>query len=126
MFRRIAQVACISAAFLVAGGHWAVLQSVAWFGMLTEYSGEHGMVSAVSKTFDGQNPCSLCKKVEEGRKQEGEKTPLVKAEKKADVFFSRGTPVEVIRTSAPLAVPPWRGETSLVMSANVPTPPPRA
>ena len=55
---------------LTIGGHWAVLQSVAWVGMAVSYSQNASFKEALQKTFDGQHPCKLCKVVEAGRKAE--------------------------------------------------------
>jgi len=125
--RRLGQAACLAAAFLVAGGHWAVLQSVAWFGMLAEYSGEHGLVAGVSKTFDGQHPCGLCKKVEEGRQQQEESPiPLVKLDKKPDCIAPRAVVPGIIRRVSSVYGP----EGGIILcgrdAADLPTPPPRA
>ena len=52
------------------GGHWMVLQSVAWSAMLVQYSRNANLVSAVEQTFDGKHPCPLCKKIAQGRHDE--------------------------------------------------------
>lgn len=125
MIRRLGQTACFLAAFVVAGGHWAVLQSVAWFGMLADYSGEYGLVAGVSKTFDGQHPCGLCKKVEEGQKQEGTQIPLAKSDKKTDCLSpGPGAPLP-LRTWFTPAPPLWQTTPTSAAQADRPTPPPR-
>lgn len=73
------------AMFSVSGGHWAVLQVIAWGQMLHSYSRNASLTEALAKTFDGDHPCALCSKVKEGR-QRDEKAPTIKAEKKAEVF----------------------------------------
>ncbi len=52
------------------GGHWLLLQTVAWTGMLLKYSQDANFAEAVSKTFDGEHPCPLCKKIKQARKSE--------------------------------------------------------
>lgn len=52
---------------LTLGVHWAFLQSVAWMGMIVSYSKDASFAEAVSKTFDGKHPCTLCKTIEQGR-----------------------------------------------------------
>jgi hypothetical protein len=52
------------------GLHWALLQSVAWTGMIITYSNEGTFGEALSKTFDGKHPCSICKQIDEGKKSE--------------------------------------------------------
>ena len=45
------------ALFMIAGGHWAMLQSVAWAGMVKDFSRTGTIAEAVTKTFDGKHPC---------------------------------------------------------------------
>ncbi len=59
---------------LTMGLHWAVLQTVAWTGMIVSYSRDGSLTEAVSKTFDGKHPCCMCKAVESGRKAEQEQS----------------------------------------------------
>jgi len=80
------------ALFLVTGGHWAMLQGVAWATMVKDFSRTGSLTQAVGKTFDGKHPCPLCKKIASARTSE-EKAPLtLKIDKKAEVFLkSTGT-----------------------------------
>lgn len=55
---------------LSLGLHWALLQTVAWTGMLVRYAQTDNFATAVSKTFDGDHPCPLCVAVEQGRAAE--------------------------------------------------------
>ena len=55
---------------LSLGLHWALLQTVAWTGMLVSYSRDGSFKQAVAKTFDGKHPCPLCKVIEKGRAEE--------------------------------------------------------
>jgi hypothetical protein len=102
------------------GFHWSLLQSAAWVGMMVDYSCQGSIKDAVTKTFDGQHPCPLCKLVREGKKSE--KTPqaqqIVKkidlfAGKTAAFYFPPQTApappfslVTVTRTEPPLLPPP--------------------
>jgi hypothetical protein len=84
MFRRLGTTLACLAMFFVAGGHWAVLQSVAWAGMIGDYSRSDGLVTAVQKTFSGDFPCNMCRTIDVQKKQE-QKTPLAQgAEKKIE------------------------------------------
>ncbi len=47
-----------------------MLQTVAWGTMLVDYAQSESLTVAVTKTFDGAHPCSLCHTVTEGREQE--------------------------------------------------------
>jgi hypothetical protein len=55
---------------LSLGLHWALLQTIAWTGMVISYSRDNPFREAVSMTFDGQHPCALCHVVKEGRAAE--------------------------------------------------------
>ena len=52
------------------GLHWAVLQTVAWTGMMFSYSRQASFTQAVSKTFDGKHPCCLCTAIQKSRAEE--------------------------------------------------------
>ena len=58
------------------GGHWAILQSVAWVGMVINYSQDSSLTVALQKTFDGEHPCKLCKVVRAGKKSEQKEASL--------------------------------------------------
>jgi len=76
------------ALFLVAGGHWAMLQGVAWATMVKDFSKTGSLTEAVGKTFDGKHPCAMCKKLTNARASE-EKAPVtLKVDKKAEVFVA--------------------------------------
>lgn len=55
---------------LSLGLQWALLQTVAWTGMIISYSRDASLTEAISKTFDGQHPCPLCKVIKQGRAAE--------------------------------------------------------
>lgn len=50
---------------VLVGGHWGMLQVVAWTGMLIDYSQDNPFTTAVEMTFDGDHPCAICKQVDE-------------------------------------------------------------
>ena len=50
--------------------HWALLQTVAWTGMIISYSHGNSFQEAIRLTFDGQHPCCLCKAIKQGRSHE--------------------------------------------------------
>lgn len=64
---RIARLVVVAAICLSLGMHWALMQGIAWTGMLISFASEGTVIEAVQKTFDGQHGCALCKKVKEGR-----------------------------------------------------------
>jgi hypothetical protein len=55
---------------LSLGAHWALLQSLAWVGMVAAYSHDGSISEALSETFDGKHPCCLCKLIQQGRAEE--------------------------------------------------------
>ena len=46
----------------ISGGHWALLQTSAWVGMIIQYSQRAGLKAGLTQTFDGDHPCSVYKK----------------------------------------------------------------
>ena len=62
-----------------SSSHLAVLQVVAWTGMLVENIQESGFEEAVGNTFDGDHPCGLCHAIEDATEKKGgesEEAPL--------------------------------------------------
>ncbi len=72
--QRLTKTLTVLMLVLTMGLHWALLQTVAWTGMLVSYSRAGSFTEAVSKTFDGQHPCCMCKAIESGRKAEREQS----------------------------------------------------
>ncbi len=85
MLQHIGAATCLVAVLVAGGGHWAVLQTVAWVGMLVDYSGQASLAEAVQMTFDGKHPCPICRKIEQGRKQE-RRQPMVREVRKLELF----------------------------------------
>jgi hypothetical protein len=71
------------------GLHWALLQSVAWMGMVVAYSQDASFTEALVKTFDGKHPCSLCKEI--ARSQQSEKKSDFQLEMKKFEFSHAAT-----------------------------------
>lgn len=70
MFRRLAHFLSLIVAVQLLGGHWAVLQTVAWTRMFVENVQGESVTEALSKTFDGQHPCQLCQRISKERQSE--------------------------------------------------------
>ena len=123
MFQRLARLLVLIAAVQILGGHWAVLQTVAWAKMLVDYSQQDSLSVAVAKTFDGEHPCQLCHTVKEGRQEEQKKqTPTTIA--KLDAVLAQAVQIPP-RSEAPhvfLSVAQRLREVAL----SPLTPPPRA
>jgi hypothetical protein len=67
---RIGHLLLICALLGASGGHWAVLQSVAWAKMLADNSRTECLSTAIEKTFDGKHLCPLCQQIAKGRQSE--------------------------------------------------------
>jgi hypothetical protein len=75
------------AMFFVAGGHWGALQTVAWAGMLWDYTQADGsLLSGVKKTFDGEHPCTMCVSIKTAKQKERTSPVIVVALKKLEAF----------------------------------------
>jgi hypothetical protein len=115
------------AAFLMIGGHWAMLQSVAWAQMVGDFLSRDPLGTALVKTFDGRHPCVLCLKIRAGRQQEGQeqKLPLLTQDRTPDLFCdTRQVTVPTPPTSA-AAMGSVRNPFCADFTDSPPTPPPR-
>lgn len=125
--RRIGCAMMALSLFLVAGGHWAMLQGVAWVTMVHDFSRGGSLTQAVEKTFDGKHPCAMCKKIARAKHSEasGEKAPVtVKMDKKAEVFVKAPgseLPMPVFRPFA-YGPAPFVSMTELCFAPPVPVP----
>jgi hypothetical protein len=118
-------ITCLLAVLMASGGHWAVLQSIAWAQMLVKYSRDASLSEAVTKTFDGKHPCKMCLKIQECRKQEKRQPPLVKWEKLPEFLLDLrpvAVPAPALR-DADFAAFLSNPHSDLVMAP--PKPPPR-
>lgn len=110
------------------GGHWLILQSVAWVRMIAAFSQRDSFGAAIVKTFDGKHPCSMCLKIRAERQQEEQQqkaTLQINPERMMDVMlvlrpvFLYPAPVDV-RDAMPFMPPLHAG-----FLEPPPTPPPR-
>jgi hypothetical protein len=122
MFRRFGKFFVVGALVLATGGHWALLQSVAWVGMAIQFSHTAALSVALQKTFDGKHPCKLCKVVEQGRKCSQEQD-LQKLEVKMDFFCAERSSFAVPSLDFPVVSP--SPEIMLPRTEAPPLPPPR-
>jgi hypothetical protein len=90
--RRAARFLLVCSLMISIGAQWALLQGVAWVGMAVTYSVQDGSVSeGLSKTFDGEHPCPLCKVVKKGVEDDQDpahETKGGKGKAKADFFLT--------------------------------------
>jgi len=105
------------------GLHWALLQAVAWAGMIVSYSQEAPITEAVEKTFDGRHPCCLCKQI--AKEKQSEKTTELRFElTKLEFSYS---PVLFIFTAPSLSWDVKSGDDAArLLSHAPPVPPPRS
>lgn len=84
-FRLAGHLVAALALFFVAGGHWGALQTMAWAGMLWNYSQTDGsLLAGVKKTFDGEHPCAMCKSIKAAKGKERTAPVTVVALKKIE------------------------------------------
>jgi hypothetical protein len=123
VFARLGKILMVAALICAIGGHWVVLQSVAWANMLAENAGTSSIGEAIVKTFDGKHPCCLCKQIAQSRQSEKKadwQSSLKKFEfpSQSTAFFI-GAPVHFYLQADFCATAPLLAETP-------PVPPPRS
>ena len=125
MVRRCGTWLVLLALVVTTGAHWAVLQITASSGMLVEFAQQGSFREAVTKTFDGQHPCRLCRVVRDGRAEERDRTPpstwtkldLLPLPPAASMALEvQGEPLSIRRTQ----------ECPVSRQDSPPVPPPRA
>ena len=129
LFKATGVAASFFALFVMMGGHWFTLQSVAWARMLADFSHNDSFAEAIVKTFDGKHPCKMCLSIREGRQQEQREqreAPLVKSEKSRELFC------DLRRVNVPPAPASARDAVAFAPQLvsdfldSPPTPPPRS
>jgi len=125
MLRRLGYPLIFLAMFSIAGGHWAVLQSVAWAGMVVEYSKASTVGAALVKTFSGEAPCDMCRTIETGKQQERQLPATVKADQKMDKFLARSAWTLPPPSEKTFSYPPIPDEAASDRRASPPAPVPR-
>ena len=126
MLRRIARYLVVLALLLSIGGHWVVLQSAAWTGMLIGYAMQGTITEAVGMTFDGRHPCKLCKVVDQGTKSSPKPASNEKEPVKKIQLFAEATPEMWVQSYRRSAAPSDAGIIGPVRQWAPPVPPPRA
>ncbi len=81
------QVIAAAALFFIIGGHWGVLQTVAWANMIWTYTTQDGSVLlGAKKTFDGEHPCSMCDSIKAAKTEEKKSPETFAATKKIELL----------------------------------------
>jgi hypothetical protein len=87
------------------GGHWAVLQGVAWVTMAAQFAQTDPWRVVLQKTFDGQHPCELCKAVQKGKASEKQKEAQP-TKVKLELGLAKSQPALVAPDKVGLVLPP--------------------
>lgn len=56
----------------LCGGHYGVLQGLAWTQMIISYSAESGWIEGARQTFDGEHPCDLCVAIADAKQKDSD------------------------------------------------------
>ena len=123
VFARLGKILMVAALICAIGGHWVVLQSVAWATMLADHARTENLGMAIAETFDGQHPCPICKRIAQSRQAE-KKADLQASLKKFEfprqsAAFFIGAPVQFYLQAEQIAAASLLAETP-------PVPPPRS
>ncbi|MEI8292644.1 MAG: hypothetical protein WCG66_01500 [bacterium] len=113
------------ALFFIIGGHWGVLQSIAWAGMIWTYTTQDGSILVgAEKTFDGTHPCSMCRSIKAAKQQEKKTPEILSATKKNELFALDVATLVPIPRSVPFqfSLPPHLAAESRPYSPDAPVP----
>jgi hypothetical protein len=122
MFRRLASIFILVAYLFSNGGHWCVLQSIAWVNMVQDFSESVSTWQAVKMAVSGQYPCSLCKKI------------TTEKQKSHEAFLKLPETQKIISLSSSFHIPTVMGKTphplpylqyGTLRFSEPPTPPPQ-
>jgi hypothetical protein len=122
VLRQVARVVTIGALCCAIGLHWVVIQSFAWTNMLIENSKRASLCQAITQTFDGAHPCSLCHIVATGKASE-KKSDIQSPSPKIDIICVE----RVVQLISPVALFQYalRNLSVFEIDQSPPVPPPR-
>ena len=123
VFVRLGHVLLIIAFLAATGGHWAVLQTVAWTNMLADNLQTASLSEALTKTFDGNHPCKMCHEISAAKKSE-KRSDLPNLGKKLE--FTSERPAIVISAPVDFYEQATLVKSVVSWSEAPPTPPPLA
>lgn len=123
VLRKASRLIVILALLASVGGHWALLQSVAWTRMIIERTQTDSFATALQTTLDGEHPCDLCKRITEGKQNE-QQPEQGQMNVKVDLLCERRL-IAIAPPSVPVIFPssPTGG---MPRAERPPVPPPRA
>jgi hypothetical protein len=119
---RLGKVFVVFALVATLSAHWALLQTVAWTTMLANNLQSGSFHEAMTKTFDGNHPCCLCKAIAAAKKSE-QKSPVTNQNLKLD-FLPTHDQLVLIAPSR-LELFPRENLSCDSIPQSPPTPPPR-
>jgi hypothetical protein len=70
VFVRLGKFFVVISLVAMLGAHWTLLQTVAWTTMLADNLRTHTLSESVTRTFDGQYPCPICRSIAAAKKSE--------------------------------------------------------
>jgi len=121
---KVARGLIVCSLVVAIGGHWALLQSIAWVGMFAKFSQTCSFADAWVKTFDGNHPCKLCIVVQKGKESQQKQEP-VPVQTKLDFFILNNKPFEPGQGFRPSGKIVVHSQFALERFEQPPTPPPR-
>ena len=121
---KVARGLIVCSLVVAIGGHWALLQSIAWVGMFAKFSQTCSFADAWVKTFDGNHPCKLCIVVQKGKESQQKQEPAP-IQPKLDFFILNNKPFEVRRGFSISDGFPILSQFALERFEQPLTPPPR-
>lgn len=127
--KRAYRITGLFASFLAiavaSGGHWMVLQSVAWTRMLIANAQNEPLAAAVRKTFDGRHPCKMCHQIREGRDHERRESSLASRDEAPRVWLAFSAVPPQFATTPHRALAAAASYRPAEFVAAPPEPPPR-
>jgi len=122
VIQRIGNLFLVLALLAATGGHWALLQSVAWSSMLAGHLQSESFSAALEQTFDGRHPCPLCCAIAAAKKSEKKAEFPVSAQK---IEFPPLAPGVVLQAPTAFHLLPIPDAFADSRTLTPPTPPPR-
>jgi hypothetical protein len=122
VFVRLGHLLLALALLGATGGHWAVLQTVAWATMLADNLQTESVATAITKTFDGENPCRMCHQISEGKKTEKQSEVPLQIKK---LEFITERPALVLAAPTRFTLAPEYSDFLNGQLPRPPVPPPR-
>jgi len=120
---RLSKFCLILTLVTITGANWAMLQTVAWTSMLANNLLTQTLSEAVTRTFDGNYPCPLCRAIAESKKSEKKSEILSASQKMEFPPLAEG----LVLIQPPHSLPfPQLSSCADLPRQKPPLPPPRA